>query len=459
VSSILSAGNTVDLIDGLKTTIEEFAARSDKLNEELRLKSAKERQRCAVATAALKQELATQSTDGENEFQKRKTALLAKYEHRKTWIGDAYQSSKEHGLQKIENTIGARKYELQKTTLQAEKDREAGLARATAAREEFSREIAAQQENLASYEREAQRLLKGYRRLVRFFFKAYELAEVSHEQDQNRLMAQLRELLSRAQTDLAQLRSSSLFRLLRYLPLWLVLALCVLGAMPVLEYFGIHSLSYGQAGVVVVAGVALLIGMRLFAQRRAAPSAHSLSQALARARRVHDLCKAAAESSFQSGIQNIHTQFQEKIQHATDRLREAQAKAGDLRVKCRTDNDKHAVQVTSRNEALHRAKLQRLEREQKEAAELRVRSQEERIKALIDGSEAKIAGFAAEQAAGWQMMETEWKTRTSSIYETLQSTRVASEQMFPPWTDSVWKAWKPPTQFGQAARFGELKIE
>jgi Skp family chaperone for outer membrane proteins len=116
--------------------------------------------------------------------------LLAKYEHRKTWIGDAYQSSKEQGLQKIENTIGARKYELQKTTLQAEKDREAGLARATAAREEFSREVAAQQENLASYEREAQQLLKGYRRLVRFFFKAYELAEVSHEQDQNPIMAQ-----------------------------------------------------------------------------------------------------------------------------------------------------------------------------------------------------------------------------------------------------------------------------
>ena len=45
----------MELIDGLKTTIEEFAARSDKLNEDLRLKTSKERQRCTIATAALKQ--------------------------------------------------------------------------------------------------------------------------------------------------------------------------------------------------------------------------------------------------------------------------------------------------------------------------------------------------------------------------------------------------------------------
>jgi len=459
VSSILSAGKTLQLVDGLKTAIEEFAARADKLNDELRVKTAKERQRCAMATAALKQESAEQTTRAENDFKQRKAALLAKFEHRKTWIGDAYQSSKEQGLQKIEDNIGARKYELQKTTLQAEKDREARIARAAATHEELVGNLAAQQERLANDEREAQRLLKGYGRLLRFFFKAYELVEVSQEPDENRLMAQLKELVGKAENDLARFRRFRVFRLLRSFPVWVVLALCVFASVPVLEHFRIHSLNYQQAGLAVVAGLVLLIGIRFVAQRRAAPTAHSLSQFLAKARRVHDLCKTGAETTHQSEVQRIQTQFSDTVQHATDRLRQAQASAGDLRVKCRTENDQHAVRVTARNEALHRAKLQKLERKQAEAAQLRSQTEHERIKGLADACESKVAGFVSEQAAGWQALETDWKGRTTPVYETLQTARVASEQMFPPWTDANRREWRPPAQFGQAARFGELKLD
>src|SRR5262249_15527067 len=158
-------------------------------------------------------------------------------------------------------------------------------------------------------------------------------------------------------------------------------------------------------------------------------------------------------------LQRIQTQFQDTIQKSTDRLREAQAKAGDLRVKCRTENDKHAVRVTARNETLHRAKLQRLDRQQAEAVQFRARTEQERIKALADACDAKVAAIAAEQAAGWQTLEAEWKTRTTPIYETLQAGGIASGQMFPPWSEPVWQVWKPSTQFGQAARFGELQVD
>ena len=117
MSSIISAGKTIELVDQLKVTVEECAARADKLNEELRVKTAKERQRCAAAVAAAKQEVASQTAEAEKQFESRKVALLAKYDQRKNRIGDAFQSSKEGGLQKIEDQIGARRYELQKTTL------------------------------------------------------------------------------------------------------------------------------------------------------------------------------------------------------------------------------------------------------------------------------------------------------------------------------------------------------
>ena len=459
MSRILPAGKTIELVDQLKTTIEECAARADKLNEELRIKTAKERQRCALAIATAKQELATQGSEAGKQLESRKVALLASYERRKNWIGDAYQSSKERGLQKIEDQIGARKYELQKATLQGEKDREAGLARAAAAHEEFSRALAARQEELAEMERDTQRLLRGYSRLLQFFFRAYDLAEVSHEPDEKRLMTELQELLDRAKNEISRLRSFSLFRLLRFLPLWFVLLICAAGAVPSLVYLGIRSITYQQAAIAAVAIAILMVGIRYLVQRRVGPVAHSVSQLLSKARRVHDLCKTGAETRHQTEIQRIQTEFQAKIQNATDRLREAQGGAGDLRVKCRTDNDQHAVRVTARHEALHRAKLQRLERQQAEAAQERVRAEEERIKGLNDASEAKIAGFVAEQAAGWQTLEAEWKARTGPIYQTIQAAQDVSQQMFPPWTDAVWQSWKAPTEFGQAARFGELQVD
>jgi hypothetical protein len=174
---------------------------------------------------------------------------------------------------------------------------------------------------------------------------------------------------------------------------------------------------------------------------------------------MHDLCKTGGETRHQAELQRVQTRFQESIQNATERLRQAQAGAGDLRVKCRTENDKRAVQVTARNEALHRAKLQRLGRQQAEALQLRGRTEEERIKALTDACEAKVALFTADHAVAWQALQAEWKSRTTPIHDTLLAGRTASEHMFPLWTEPVWQAWTAPAQFGQAARFGELKVD
>ena len=85
----------------------------------------------------------------------------AKYEARKARIGKAYQASKEKGLADIENQTGTRKYELQKRMLQAERDRDAGLAAAATALEEFKANLAAEQAALAPLETAAHKRFQG----------------------------------------------------------------------------------------------------------------------------------------------------------------------------------------------------------------------------------------------------------------------------------------------------------
>ena len=73
------------------------------------------------------------------------------------------------------------RYELQKNMLQAEKDRDAGLATTTAVFQQFKQTLAADQETLSKLEGDAQRVFSGYRKFQRRFLSAYETAVPSFQ--------------------------------------------------------------------------------------------------------------------------------------------------------------------------------------------------------------------------------------------------------------------------------------
>ena len=105
-----------------------MTARANKLNDDLRVRQNRERLRREAALGEDGRKSAEILEQGEAAFRAAQAAAQAHYEQRKARIGQAYQSSKEGGIQRVEDQIGARKYEMQKRMLQAERDREAGLA-------------------------------------------------------------------------------------------------------------------------------------------------------------------------------------------------------------------------------------------------------------------------------------------------------------------------------------------
>ena len=132
VSNKLATGRILELLDSLKNAVQDFAARTDKLNEDFRTRTAKERLRCEAALDEHNRQLSAAIAETDLAFQAAKHAAERKYEHRKARIGRAYQVSKEQKLKEVDKTIDTRKYELQKRMLQADKDREAGLAKTAA---------------------------------------------------------------------------------------------------------------------------------------------------------------------------------------------------------------------------------------------------------------------------------------------------------------------------------------
>ncbi len=185
--------------------------------------------------------------------------------------------------------------------LQAERDRDAGLAAAATALEEFRANLAAEQATLTPLETAAHTAFKGYRRFVRLLSDAYQKAAApGAAPDENQLLAELRELLGKARGDLGRFRRFLLLRVFKYLPVWVLFVLCEIPF--VLQQTGLNSAGYWKAGVCVAGSLALVLILRSLARRQARPLAAVIAGALGKARRLTRHSPGEVRGSLPAGI-------------------------------------------------------------------------------------------------------------------------------------------------------------
>ena len=459
MSRILPASKTVELLDEFKKTVEDFAARADKLNEEFRLQTAREQRRyeAAVEQEAAASAVAEVQANGALETARNAAGLT--FERRRIWIGKAYQSSKELGLKRVEDRIGGRKYELQRKMLQAEKDRESAMSAVVSAGQQFHNHLAAEQEALAGLERNAQRSFHGYTGFKRLFQRAYETSEGNCAPDQDRLLAELRELIGKAAGELGRFRGFTLLRVFRFLILWVLFSCCVFALVPLARYFGVTGFGFLQAGAVAAGALALVGILRLLAVRKAHPLADSLSKTLARARRVHAACQEQSELHYQQELERVQQEHAATTQGVDRQLKQTLSQAGDLRVACRMRTDERAVHANSSNERNRRGRLERLERARQEAAQQLKQTAEIRAKALTDSWEQKRANLVTARDSQWRALEAEWRSRIEPLYQVLEGSAREADELFPPWDSAVWRNWKPSGRFIRAAKFARLEVD
>ena len=459
MSNALAAGRILELLDNLKTSVEEIASRADKLNEEFRARSAKERLRCEAALDEQNRQLFTVVGEAEGTFHAARTAAQELFEKRKTRIGRAYQSSKEQAIKSIEQKTGGRKYELQKKMLQSERDRDAGLAATTAHFQHFQQELAAEQEHLAQLERSAQRAFSGYSKLKRLFLGAYEQTESEPSKHEDQFLADLRQLLGQASDQLKQFRKFFLLRVFRFWPIWALLALGELALVPVAQHSGISSFSYTQALGAAAASLALVFALRFVGQRQARSAAGALSQALARARRLHQAAHDRADAHYREEMERIRNEYASTAQAVDQQLKRALAEAGETRVAVRMSADERTVRINLRHEQLFHSRLARLESEHNDIVQRAKQSAQVRSQALTDAGNETQKKLREDYDTRWRALETEWRNLVGPSYQTINEANALSARLFPSWNAPEWQNWTPPKQFAQLAKFADLRID
>ena len=459
MSSILPANRTVELLETLKKTVEDFAARADKLNEEFKLQTAREQRRFETSLEQQTSEKTAATVQENAAFDAAKTRAAAIFEQRKVWIGKAYQSSKELGLKRVEDRIGGRKYELQRKMLQAEKDREKGLAAATQVAQQFHNQLAAEQEALAGLERKAQNSFKAYSRLQRNFQRAYETAEGDCPPNHERLLVDLRTAIGKGAEELGQFQGFTLLRLLRYAVLWFLIAGAALGLVPLAARFGFPWYGWPQAAAAACGWIFVVVVLRFISAKKAEPLASSISRSLARARHVHEGCQRVSEEHYQAELARVQQDYVSVTQGVDQQLKQTLGQAGDLRVACRMKTDERAVRAQKANERNYQARLQRLEREHVDLAHRALEAADVHAQALKNAWEQKRAELAAARKTRFQTLEQDWQARIQPLFQVLGASIAEADATFPDWKAPVWREWKPPAQFVRAARFGALNVD
>lgn len=458
MSSNLGVGKTLELLERLKGTVRDFAARAEKLNAEFHTRAGREQRLREAAQEKQAKELAAAIGEAEAAFAAAGEEARAKHEARKARIGTAYQASKEKRLADIETGTGTRKYELQKTMLQAEREREAGLAAAATALDEFRANLAAEQAALIPMETAAGKAFRGYRKFVRLLADADQKAAAPNPaRDEHQLLAELRELLGKTQGDLSRFRRFLLLRVFKYLPVGVLIALGEV--LLILKQYGLNSAAYWKAGLCAGGTVAVVMSLRYLARRRAARLAQAIADALAKARRLHDTAAERAEAHYQQELERVKGEFESATRTVDQELKHALAEAGERRVACRMGSDEKASRALEKNDRLHRAKRERLQRQHAGAGEQLKRAAETRSRAEVEASEQREAKLNTDYQAEWQKLEAEWKSATGPIYEGIRSANAAADKLFPPWQAPVLETWTPPAQFAAAAKFARMDVE
>jgi len=463
VSNHAGVTRTLELLGRLKSTVRDFAAREEKLDQDWSAEVSKLRRGFGIGARDENARVSAEIAAAESTLQTERQRIASVHERRRSRIVKATRAAKKSRLKRIDDQESRRKYEIQRDLLQTGRNRDAELKRNEDGFENFSDALNRERESLVVLGRRARGCFRGYRKFLGLLSASPEMAGgLDLSRDENHLLEDLRALLAKSNDDLRRFRTFLSPLLFRFLPPWLLVPLILLihiSLVPVLNRFGIQSLSYRDAAVSMAAflgavGVLYFVGGRL-----AGPAAAAIAAALKNARRLSDACGEKSAARHQRELARITSEAEARTQTLNEQWGEAMEKAAEARETLAARIQQQTARVSATSETAQRQRLDRLERDHsegvtrlKKTAEMRkVESEEE-----LAGKEKRSG---ADYEIQWQTLAAEWKSVIPPLYEEIDAARLAADELFPEWRPAIWKQWVAPREFAHAAKFARMEVD
>jgi hypothetical protein len=457
VNKIHPVNETLALLDQLRQTVRDFAAREEKLTSDFQSRSVAAHNQYESQNEKLETDWEEQLAAAETDRQATRKNAEAVTDSRKQWIDRAYKNVRNRASSSVEERDTQWRGQVQTGLVEAEQKRDTDLAAAAAANETFHQKLAEANQSFQALEKKARRALYvsgKFRRLIR-----RRPAPEEAPFDGDEFFARLQRLQAQIENDLAQFQKIALPRLFQFVPVWplAILLLAVAAAVPTLHHF--HSNVLPNPAAWAALGAFFLLSVAAFiAAQMAAPAASAIADYFSKANAMLNGTSEKIEAYYQQAQQNIQEEFQTNEKALNQRWKEGARNIARLGTSLPMQVDDKALRIHQKNLKRGFNNLERIELEHAEGLLQLQANHDSFAKTLIESHETSKAKMEKEYADDWIVLEADWKKTIEPLWAELQGEVAAVEKMFPSWTTENWQDWAPPQNFQNAATFGRFEV-
>jgi S-DNA-T family DNA segregation ATPase FtsK/SpoIIIE len=446
-------------LDTLKSVLNDFARREEKLNNEFRTKSNAESTLQETRVRTLEQKVTDFSTQAEMDqhaTEEHHNSRCQKRLNRVYTIQAAMKRRLAGQVDDLDKQLGGAVRE-QKAVAEQRRDEE--LAREKTGYEELQQKLAAAGETLEQLTQTAQKAFGGYGAFRRMLMPKYAWPAPDLTRNEQDLYAEIQKLLSGIPAKLKKFGGLPAPLIFRLIPLWLIsLVLLGVSAAPwMLQQFHQNSLppAVMPGGLIALAVVWIFY---FFGLSTARPTAKEIAGPLAAARQLlagaseksvqrHESEQARIKQECDNSIWGLNQNWKEQVKDLTSQ---------SLSLPRLIDEKTHRV-------AKRCAEFQRngLERIRRQFADEMGRVREEvtsQILKVTNTHQALMAEYKQRHVTGWQTMEADWQAAMEPLQKDLAALSARAVELFPPWQSGHWTHWEPPVIFTNAAQVGRLEV-
>jgi len=235
-----------------------------------------------------------------------------------------------------------------------------------------------------------------------------------------------------------------------YAPIPVLYLLLLLGVTILFPSLGGMSVALG----VGLAGLILLLHRKGWSQSGRA--AESLAEALAKARRLGEISKAAVQAEYDETLRKIEQRYEQTHAELSKQWDRADTVEEEFEAATRAKLELKTPRATAKNEAIFHRKLEEIEAERAarlEAIQAALQAQRKQLDAQYDDA---MGQWAADEKNCWEELASSWEREISPLYQRLDALNATANAWFPPWTPELIAAWVPSATFLPATEFGRF---
>jgi len=462
VNSIPGTAETLALVHGLGAALAEFAGREVRLERDHAARREREDQSFQQALDALETKHTSRIDEANRALQQGTNDARLTYERRANRIRQAFGPSRKRYLERITSREGDRKYKVQVTTMQMNRDHPENLARVDATCQRFGTALDASRDALADLQERADRLFRGYRRLLKRARAAARALPLPASDDEYKMLADIGKELERVRRELEQFRKTPLPRVFRLLPVHMGIALIGVAHVALAVHwhrFGLGWPYCALAGASMAAFAGALAALHHRGRAQVRSAAGAVARGLETCDGLHGLCEADAASRRDRDRDQLEKDYARRREELAAEWEAAAAWADSMRERAPEVMDERLAHATARNEALYHTKVERChERHARTLARLNADAEQERAK-LTAARESAAREADRQYQAAWEKLAADWQSRVPSLYASADAARAAASRQFPGWSAPAWADWTPPPRFLHAVPYAELALD